>query len=639
MYAFNGCCIVNQKSPISNLVELYMFTFFERLATPFPNIQPPASFTSLPDFIRQYTKGLGRYFILLAVLSACVSIIELSLFRLLGAVVDWMEASTRETLFQQYGTKLFWATALVIVIYPLCLALQNLISNQVLVPSHSMRIRWLAHKHLLSQSYSFYQNEYAGRIVTKVMQTADASREAVMKLFGLGVYIFISFGGVLLLVGSLDLRLALPFLVWLICYLALLGYFLPRLGAVATGLANARSEMTGRLVDTYTNFLTVKLFSHDQHELGYAKESMQAVINNLNPQMRLATLLSMSLCLLNCTLLLSVTGFSLWLWTESLITTGASAAATALVLRLFGMSQWAVGEVASLFQHLGTAQDGMAMLASTQEIVDVESAGELQKPSANIEFKNVRFNYGKPWGADTCNKRPILDDFTLTIASGEKIGLVGISGAGKSTVVNLLLRFFDPEAGSILIGEQDICGLKQESLRSNIGMVTQDPSLLHRTIEENLLYGNPQATHAEMMRAAEQARAHDFISDLSDTEGNTGYKTLVGERGIKLSGGQRQRIAIARVLLKNAPILVLDEATSALDSEVEAAIQDNLQTLMKGKTVIVIAHRLSTIAALDRLVVIDKGRVVEVGTHQQLLDLSGIYAQLWARQSGGFIGE
>lgn len=616
-----------------------MFTFFEKIITPFSDAEPPTVFSSLSDFIKKYSDGLTKYLFLLAALVVVVSVVELMLFRLLGLIVDWMTTSNPQTMFVEHGKMLMFAALLVIIVYPLFFALQNIIANQVVAPNYSMQIRWLAHKFLLSQSYSFYQHEFAGSIATRLMQTADAIREAVMKIFGIGVYITISFSGVLVLMLTLHVKLALLFGLWTICYFALLGFFLPRIGNVATDLAHARSQMTGRLVDTYTNFTTVKLFSHHRHELDYARESMQEMLGCVHPQMRLATMLSISLCMLNSALLLSVAAMSLWLWKSNLVTAGATATATALVLRLFGMSQWIIGEVAAVFQNLGTAKDGMHLLSEKLTIKDSDNADALKNPYGEIQFQDVLFNYNKSWGTGTNHLAPILNNFSLNIISGEKIGLVGLSGAGKSTIVNLLLRLFDPESGKISIGGQDIRYVDQESLRLSIGMVSQDPSLLHRSIEENLLYGNPKATKEQMIRAAKQAKAHDFIMGQSDREGNTGYQTQVGERGITLSGGQRQRIAIARVLLKDAPILILDEATSALDSDVEAAIQDNLQVLMEGKTVIAIAHRLSTIAKMDRLIVLDKGKIIESGTHRALLQQGGLYAQLWARQSFGLIGE
>ena len=495
-----------------------------------------------------------------------------------------------------------------------------------------MRIRWQAHRYLLGQSYQFYQNEFAGRIATKVMQTALAVRETIMKLLDVLLYVLVYFTGILVLAASLDLRLALPLLVWLIAYCALLYYFLPRLAKVSARQADARSDMTGRLVDTYTNISTVKLFSHSHREADYARSGMEHFLSTVYPQMRLATLLSSGVWLINALMIFAVAAMAIWLWSDALITTGAIAAAVGLVLRLNGMAQWIMWEVSALFENIGTARDGLNTLSIPREVQDQPSAKPLQISHSQIDFCSVNFNYGKGDGK-------LLHDFNLSIKPGEKIGLVGRSGAGKSTLVNLLLRFYDVESGRILIDQQNIAEVQQESLRAHIGMVTQDTSLLHRSIRDNLLYGKPDASEADMIRAAQQAEAHDFIMGLSDNQGRTGYDAHVGERGVKLSGGQRQRIAIARVLIKNAPILILDEATSALDSEVEAAIQANLTTLMQNKTVIAIAHRLSTIAALDRLIVLDKGQIIEQGTHQELLALGGVYAQLWAHQSGGFLGD
>jgi ATP-binding cassette subfamily B multidrug efflux pump len=509
--------------------------------------------------------------------------------------------------------------------------MHSLLMHQTLLGNFPMRIRWQAHRFLLGQSYQFYQNEFAGRIATKVMQTALAVRETIMKLLDVLLYVCVYFGGILALALALDWRLALPLIAWFFAYCGLLSYFLPRLSKISTKQAHARSDMTGRLVDTYTNISTVKLFSHSNREAEYAKQGMEYFLSTVHPQMRLATLLGSGVWIINVLLIFAIAATSLWLWSSAAITTGAIAAAVGLVLRLNGMAQWIMWEVSALFENMGTARDGLHTLSIPREVQDKSGAPAMQISRSEIEFKSVNFNYGKPSG--------LLDDFNLHIKSGEKIGLVGRSGSGKSTLVNLLLRFYDVDAGSINIDKQNVADVKQESLRANIGMVTQDTSLLHRSIRDNLLYGKPDATEEEMIRAAQQAEAHEFIMNLVDNEGRTGYDAHVGERGVKLSGGQRQRIAIARVLIKNAPILIMDEATSALDSEVEAAIQTNLTSLMQGKTVIAIAHRLSTIAALDRLIVLDKGEIIEQGTHNELIALNGVYAHLWAHQSGGFLGE
>ncbi|CAA9427025.1 MAG: Efflux ABC transporter, permease/ATP-binding protein Atu2242 [uncultured Ramlibacter sp.] len=484
---------------------------------------------------------------------------------------------------------------------------------------------------MLGQSMAFYSDEFAGRITTKVMQTALAVREMVFTttevIIGIGIY-FIT---IVLLAGGFDARLMLPFLGWLALYGVSVWYFVPRLGRMGKKQADARAMMTGRITDAYTNISTVKLFSHTQREAGFARAAMQEFKTTGYAQMRLVSAFEIVNHALVVGLILAVTGYSLWLWTLGQVGPGAVAAVTAMALRISGMSHWIMWEMASLFENVGTVQDGIATLTLPRAVVDRPEAKPLQVPRGKVVFESVRFGYGKPV--------PVIDQFNLTVRPGEKIGLIGRSGAGKSTLVNLLLRFYDLESGRILIDGQDIASATQDSLRAHIGMVTQDTSLLHRSVRDNILYGRPGASEAEMVAAARRAEAHEFIQGLSDLHGRRGYDAHVGERGVKLSGGQRQRIAIARVMLKDAPILLLDEATSALDSEVEAAIQASLDELMQGKTVIAIAHRLSTIAAMDRLVVMDRGRIVEEGDHRSLLSQGGLYAKLWAHQSGGFLGE
>lgn len=567
----------------------------------------------------------------MALLTGAIAAMEVSLFGFLGQLVDWLNTHDPKTIWQETQHDLLVMGAIILIGLPVTVLLHGLILHQTLLGNFPMRIRWQAHRYLLGQSYQFYQNEFAGRVATKVMQTALAVRETIMKLLDVLLYVFVYFSSILILLGSLDLRLAAPLILWVVSYAGLLYYFLPKLGKTAMRQADARSDMTGRLVDTYTNISTVKLFSHSNREAEYAKNGMEYFLSTVHPQMRLATALSSSVWAINAALIFSIAFVSIWLWSNLAITTGAIAAAIGLVLRLNGMAQWIMWEVSALFENIGTAKDGLNTLSIPRDVQDIENAKPLLITQSRIEFKDVNFNYGK---SDN-----LLNHFNLDIKSGEKIGLVGRSGAGKSTLVNLLLRFYDVESGSILIDGHNIAQVQQESLRAQIGMVTQDTSLLHRSIRDNLLYGKPDATDADMIEAAKQAEAHDFILQLSDNQGRTGYHAHVGERGVKLSGGQRQRIAIARVLLKQAPILIMDEATSALDSEVEAAIQTNLNKLMQGKTVIAIAHRLSTIAALDRLIVLDKGYIIEQGTHAELLAKHGIYAQLWERQSGGFLGE
>lgn len=608
-----------------------MFRFFESLIKPFPPQEPTAPPKTLYAFCRHYSKGAEVYLIGMAIFTGLIAILEVSLFGFLGNLVDSLNKHTPASFWQSSRTELTWMAFILLIGLPLSVLMHSLIMHQTLLGNFPMRIRWQAHRYLLGQSYQFYQNEFAGRIATKVMQTALAVRETIMKLLDVLLYVMVYFSSILVLAFALDWRLAIPLIVWFIAYCSLLYYFLPRLSKISTAQAHARSDMTGRLVDTYTNISTVKLFSHSNREADYARKGMEYFLTTVHPQMRLATLLGTSVWVISVVLIFSIAAMSLWLWSNAAITTGAIAAAIALVLRLNGMAQWIMWEVSALFENIGTARDGLNTLTIPREVQDKPNAPPVQISASKIDFKSVNFNYGKTTG--------LLQNFDLHINAGEKIGLVGRSGAGKSTLVNLLLRFYDLDSGSILIDNQNIADVKQESLRAKIGMVTQDTSLLHRSIRDNLLYGKPDATEEEMIRAAKQAEAHEFILGLSDNEGRKGYDAHVGERGVKLSGGQRQRIAIARVLIKNAPILIMDEATSALDSEVEAAIQTNLTSLMQGKTVIAIAHRLSTIAALDRLIVLDKGQIIEQGTHAELLALNGVYAHLWAHQSGGFLGE
>ena len=608
-----------------------MFSYVERLTQPFkPALKetPPTQFWA---FIAYFTRGYEKTLIVMALLSICIAVMEVMLFRMLGWLVDWMGMYQPAELFTTQKQSLIAMALMVLVGLPACIFLHGIVLHQGLLGNYPMSIRWQAHNYLLRQSLAFYQDEFAGRIATKVMQTALAVRETVIKLLDVFLYVTIFFGGVLLMVASLDVRMIIPFVTWLFIYIGILRFFLPRLQSVSMKQANARSEMTGRIVDTYTNISTVKLFSHARREADYAKESMDGFLQTVYPQMRLAVCLKTCVWLLNAALIFSVAGLSLYLWSLSAITVGVVASATAVILRMYGMSQWIMWEVSGLFENIGTVQDGINTLSQPLAIKDRDGASELACQHGEVVFDNVTFGYGK--------KDKVLEAFNLSIKPGEKIGLVGRSGAGKSTLVNLLLRFYDVERGSITVDGQDISQAQQDSLRQHIGMVTQDTALMHRSVFDNIAYGMPGATRDDVILAAKKAHAWDFIQGLSDIKGRTGLDAHVGERGVKLSGGQRQRIAIARVLLKNAPILILDEATSALDSEVEAAIQENLNELMEGKTVIAIAHRLSTIAALDRLVVLDQGDIVEQGSHRELLAKEGLYAQLWNRQSGGFLAE
>jgi ATP-binding cassette subfamily B multidrug efflux pump len=608
-----------------------MFTFFERLIEPFPPQNPRQPPKGLVAFCLHYTEGVIPLLMVMAVLTAGIAIMEVTLFGFLGKLVDWLSSKQPETLFREESATLAFMASIILIGLPITVLLRASVIHQALLGNFPMRVRWQAHRYLLGQSLSFYQNEFAGRIATKVMQTALSVRETVMKLLDVLLFISIYFIGMTLVVTSSDYRLSAPLLCWLIGYISALYYFIPKLREISSKQADARSSMVGAIVDSYSNIQTVKLFSHSKREANYAQENMSKFLNTVHPQMRLATQLNVAVWILNVLLLFTISSLSLWLWTEQAISTGSIAVAIALSLRLNGMSQWIMWEVSSLFENIGSVQDGISTLSKSRDVQDQENATKINEVKGHIEFQCVTFAYSP--------EHSVFKDLSFNIKPGEKIGLVGRSGAGKSTLVNLLLRFHDIQEGSIMLDEQNIAHVKQESLRTEIGMVTQDTALMHRSVRENILYGKPNATEEDMITAAKQAEAHEFILGLSDLHGNTGYGAQVGERGVKLSGGQRQRIAIARVLLKDAPILILDEATSALDSEVEAAIQASLFTLMEDKTVIAIAHRLSTIAALDRLIVLDNGKIIEQGSHAELLEQKGLYAQLWARQSGGFIGE
>jgi ATP-binding cassette subfamily B multidrug efflux pump len=613
-----------------------MYRLFERMTNAFPEEKPTQPPSTLFAFCRHYTKGMELSLVLMSISAALLAILEVSLFSYMGQLVDWLSTHTPQTLFVEQKTELIKMAVMLLVVLPIVVFFHAAILHQALLGNYPMSIRWSAHRYLLRQSVSFYQNEFAGRIATKVMQTSLAVREAVMKLLDVLMYIVVYFGAMVFLVAEADWRLMIPLLVWLALYASIQVYFVPKLKKIASSQADARSEMTGRIVDSYTNISTIKLFSYTQREEQYAKQSMDVFLQPVYKQMRLVTSLNFAINTLNYLLVFSVAALSLYLWSMSAISAGAIAVAVSLSLRLNGMAQWIMWEISSLFENIGTATDGMKTLSNPIKVDDKPNANTLEVTQGSIEFKDIHFNYGK--AANETNRGPVMNGLNLNIKPGEKIGLVGRSGAGKSTLVNLLLRFYDTDSGTIKIDEQNITEVSQESLRRYIAMVTQDTSLLHRSVKDNILYGRPDATEAEMLNAAKQAKALDFISDLEDSKGNKGFDAQVGERGVTLSGGQRQRIAIARVLLKNAPILILDEATSALDSEVEAAIQASLDDLMTGKTVIAIAHRLSTIAQMDRLIVLDNGGVVEQGSHDELIAQGGIYAGLWAHQTGGFIG-
>ena len=611
-----------------------MLAWFEKRVDPYPERVPPAPPNALLPFIWACTKGLRGLILLMTICTAAIGAFEALLFSMMGQVVDWLAKGQPDQLWATHRDQLM-VLAAVLIASPIVIALQSMLRHQAISSNFPMRLRWNFHRLMLGQSMNFYQDEFAGRIAAKLMQTSLAVRDAVLILGDIMVYVLIYFATMVAIVGNFDAVLLWPFVGWVVLYVGGMAYFVPRLGRVAKEQADARSLMTGRVTDAYTNIATVKLFSHSRREASFAQSAMREFMVPAYGQSRLVTGFEVVNQSLNMLLILVATGSTLWLWTKGQVGVGAVAAVTAMALRLNGISHWVMWELASLFEHIGTVEDGITTLTRPNAVRDAPDARALEVSRGEVRFENVSFAYGATGPA----ARQVIDGLSLDIRAGEKIGLVGRSGAGKSTIVNLLLRFYDVGQGRVLIDGQDIAHVTQDSLRAQVGMVTQDTSLLHRAVRDNILYGRPDATDAQMVAAAERAEADGFIATLTDPKGRKGYEAHVGERGVKLSGGQRQRIAIARVMLKDAPILLLDEATSALDSEVEAAIQASLYRLMEGKTVIAIAHRLSTIAAMDRLIVLDKGRIVEEGDHRSLLARGGLYARLWAHQSGGFLGE
>ena len=607
-----------------------IFSWFESRIDPYPEAAPKTPEKGLWRFIWSNIEGVRKWIAVLAVFTVGVGIMEALMFQFMGKVVDWLGAYTPQTLFVEKGHALIGMMAMV-AFFAVWTFFASSVRLQTLQGVFPMRLRWNFHRLMLGQSLGFYQDEFAGRVSAKVMQTALALRDVVMTVADMVVYVLVYFitSGVIL--SSFDAWLILPFICWMIGFAMVMRFLIPKLGKTASRQADARSLMTGRITDAYSNIATVKLFSHGAREAAYAKQSMEEFMVTVHAQMRLATLLHTCSFIVNSSLTVGTTALGIWLWYHGQVGVGAVATATAMALRVNGLSQYIMWESARLFENIGTVNDGMATLSKPHTILDKPQALPLKVTRGEIKFDHVDFSYEAG--------KPLLNGFNLNIKPGEKVGLIGRSGAGKSTIVNLLLRFYEPQSGTISIDGQTVDSVTQESLRAQIGLVTQDTSLLHRSVRDNIIYGRPDATEAEMISAAERAEASGFIPNLSDAKGRRGYDAHVGERGVKLSGGQRQRIAIARVMLKDAPILLLDEATSALDSEVEAAIQESLDKMMEGKTVIAIAHRLSTIAAMDRLIVLDKGRIIEEGSHTELLEKQGLYAKLWAHQSGGFLSE
>ncbi len=608
-----------------------MFRWFEKLIDPFKPYEERRPPEGLLAFYWTFLAQVWPVYVALMATGLVVALIEVSLFRYIGEVVDILRVTTPDRLWADHGDDFLWMAAVIIVARPLASLFHDLMRHQAIAPGFTNLIRWQNHRWVLRQSIAFFANDFAGRVANRIIQTGPSLRgsltEAADAVWFVTIY---TFSAVVLFLEA-DVRLALPLMAWVALYVVALTYFVPKVARKSAEMSEARSMLSGRIVDSYTNMPTVKLFAHTDREDDYARDALTEHTAVFHDQMRAISKMTITVNILNSVLLLSVGTVAVWLWSAGAITVGAIALVSGLVIRVVNMSGWIMWEITGIFENVGTVQDGITTISRAHQVVDAPAAKPLAISASEIRFEHVRFHYGRDKGA--------VEDVTLTVKPGEKIGLVGPSGAGKSTLVNLLLRFYDLEGGRILIDGQDISTVQQETLRSAIAVVTQDTSLLHRSIRANIKYGRPDATDAEMIEAARMAEADAFIPDLSDARGRRGYDAHTGERGVKLSGGQRQRIAIARVLLKNAPILVLDEATSALDSEVEAAIQQSLERLMEGKTVIAIAHRLSTIARMDRLVIMDKGRIVETGTHQELLERGGLYARLWARQTGGFVTD
>ncbi len=617
-----------------------IFRWFETRIDPYAAAEIAEPPNRLAAFFWHYLKPVWWAFAILTVLTFAAAAIEVAIYAFIGRIIDFMkETTTPASFFSDHGTELALMALVALIFRPLLSALADFSKQQMIMGPVSVLVRWRAHAYVVRQSLGFFQNDFAGRIATRVMQVGPAVRDVAANSCDVIVWVAVHWVGAFLLFFEADWRLVIPLAVWLGGYAVTLRYFIPRIEKLSGTMSEARSLLTGRIVDIYTNILTVKLFAHTEREDAYAREAIDEHLARYQEQLRLNTIMEAVLWTLNGTVLVGTTGLALWLWSRGEITIGAITIVTGLIIRLMNMSGWFMWTLAGIFENIGVVQESMMTIARPYTIVDVEGAKPLRVNRGAIRFEDVSFDYGHTRTPGDGRPGGVIQNLSLDVAPGEKVGLVGRSGAGKSTLVSLLLRFHDLEHGRILVDDQDIALVTQDSLRSQIGVVTQDTSLLHRSVRDNILYGRPDAGEAQAVKAAEGAHAHDFIGGLQDLHGREGYSAHVGERGVKLSGGQRQRIAIARALLKNAPILILDEATSALDSEVEAAIQEQLVSLMSGKTVIAIAHRLSTIAAMDRLVILDAGRIIEEGSHVELLRRGGLYAELWARQSGGFLAR
>ena len=608
-----------------------MFRFFEGLVDPYTAYQetdtPPKR---LYPFLRAYAEPFKRVFAFTALGSIIIAGVEIWLLGYVGRLVDTLSSGSPAEIWARYGVEFILVALFILTLRPVLHILQVMLLHQTIMPNFATLVRWRAHNHVLRQSVGWFEDDFAGRIANRIMQTPSAAAEVMFQLFDALTFAAAYVVAAAFLLGQADPRLIIPLLLWLIPYLLLLRWVVKRIGPASEAASNARSKVTGRIVDSYTNIHSVKMFAHHDREIAYVKEALEEGRRTFHAEMRLYTIMDVGLMVLNGLLIVGVVGWSMWLWGLGTATVGVVAVATTLALRLNAMSGWIMWATSNFFRELGVVSEGMETIAQPIKLVD-QTKSALEITAGKVEISDLSHHYGKEKGG--------LDRINLTIAPGEKIGLVGQSGAGKSTLVKLLLRFYDSEKGIIAIDGQSIMGVTQDSLRRNIGMVQQDSALLHRSVQDNIIYGNPEASEDAMIAAAKKAEAHDFILGLEDNEGNKGYEAKVGERGVKLSGGQRQRIALARVILKDAPILLLDEATSALDSEVEAAIQRTLYGMMEGKTVIAIAHRLSTIARMDRIIVMDQGRIIEDGTHDALLAANGQYARFWARQSGGFLGQ